>query len=223
MKNKLAIILISFTLCLINAAEYDGVWFLGFNCSKPPFNNIATRQTIYGICQTPTLAQKINMPPAISMIYPNQDYSPIEEKTLALSDINQPKIESLTILHTDGYRTKVIFAEIKNILEKNNIQVIDKEIPMSEQWEQYLNAGDYDLFLMGFKSDYNGPLETYLEPLLTTKGYANFMRYSNPAVNSLIEQYKKVAPAEKQNILKQLNKTLYEEVPCMPIFYIEKL
>ncbi|MFC1511324.1 hypothetical protein ACFL5U_02955, partial [Candidatus Margulisiibacteriota bacterium] len=106
-----------------------------------------------------------------------------------------------------------------------------------EEWVEKLNSGKYDLFLMGYKADIDQlftdeakarPTDsaTLIEPVFKTNGNANFSGYRNSKVDAFLEQLSEINPAlrtERHKKLKEINKILYNDLPVIVLFYIEKL
>jgi ABC-type oligopeptide transport system substrate-binding subunit len=120
-------------------------------------------------------------------------------------------------------KTRKIAEILKKNLARLGIEMIAKETRMDASWEKALRSDDYDLFLMGFKADYAGTEETFLEPLFSSSGYANFMKYRNKEVDQLLGELKQTGSAARAGLLKTLNNLIYQDLPVIPIFYIEKI
>ncbi|MFA6431299.1 MAG: hypothetical protein WCV91_02815 [Candidatus Margulisiibacteriota bacterium] len=216
--------------------DYDGTWFLGFNTTKPPFNKIASRI----IAATEICKNDPSLP--VSFIPPGMDG--YDAKLLGGEgryniDILPvlPKERKISLLHTDGEKTIEIAEKIKNSLTKLGFEVELVKLSYKNdevKWNKALSSKKYSLFLMGYKADLeslftNDPdtadsdTVNLLEPLFKTKGKANFTGYSNKELDKLLQSAKKAAGEKKITALKKINQIIYNDIPAMPIFYIEKL
>jgi len=152
--------------------EYDGIWFLGFNLNKELFgdeNGKVVRQAVTIAIDRNKVAQKIIsdevipigvIPPGMeghdSMLtaYPH-DYR--EAKKLMKSagyTLYDKRLKIVTILHTDGEKTREIVDEIKRNLINIGFDIQRTEIKYSDtaQWNKELASGKYHLFVMGYKA-----------------------------------------------------------------------
>ena len=218
------------------AVDYDGTWFLGFNTTKPPFNKLASRIiAATEICKTdPTLPASF-IPPGMD----GYDESLTAGANRYIIDglLKMPKERKISLLHTDGEKTIEIAEKIKKSLNNIGFEVTLVKLSYTkdeEKWDKALAAKKYSLFLMGFKADL-GSLFTndidaadadtinLLEPLFRTKGKANFSGYSNKELDKLIASAKKAKAEKRTADLKKINRIIYDDIPAIPIFYIEKI
>jgi len=231
---KKVLFLFLFLLGSLCAANYDGVWFLGFNLDKEIFqgengrnNRIYLSQVIdrQVICKKIFPDEKL----AESTIYPLEEYAPINALADVLTKPITPEAKligsQLILMHTDGIKTCQAAQLIAAELASKNINVILRKIDTSkyDNWEKALLKKDYDLFLMGFKSEYKKDIDTYLLPLFSSSGYANFMGYHNPVVDRQLTELAKTSANGKTTVYKLLDKSIAADLPILPIFYIEEM
>jgi len=226
------------------AAEYDGIWFLGFNLRQPPFDNLNVRQAV--VCAlTSAEADGSFIPPGMAgydtTLPPNKynlKYAALLLKRAGYKTSDQ-RLKHLTLLHTDGLRTIAIARQIRADLRALGLRLELVEVSYRDaaRWEKELRSGKHQLFLMGYKAGAeqlftaeaagSGPESAdLLEPLFKTGGAANFTGYSSPAVDMLLDQLSVIAPAmtmERELKFREINKTLYRDRPAVVLFYIEKL
>jgi len=238
------------------AKTYDGIWFLGFNLTRPPFDNLKVRQAVAHCLDMEYIVQQIVEEAAVpaSFIPPGMEgYDPTllpykrnlsYAKTLmrrAKYQLNDPRLKELTLLHTDGVKTieiaKKIEEDLKNIgMKIKRVQVSYRE---EETWNRELALRKHHLFLMGYKAEIEKLFtqeataspqvsESYLllEPLFRSQAPANFTGYHNSKVDLLLDQVSVIGipfRKEREIKLKEINKTLYKELPAIIFFYIEKL
>lgn len=209
------------------AAEYDGIWFLSFNLSTPPFNNIKVREAVSRCLDLHQIATQIAseesqpasfIPPGMGgydgTIKSFKQNLKFAKRLMQDANYlpNNSILKNLTLLHTNGVKTIAIAKKIQFDLKQIglSLKLIEMDSLNEEKWGYELASKKYSLFLMGFKGD--SPSEL-LGPLFKTNGEANFSGYSNLTFDRQLEQ------AANQG----LNRTLYKDLPAILLFYIEKL
>lgn len=303
-KLILFIIICSFIMCnysLAQAKEYDGVWFLGFNMHKSVFsdeNGKLVRQAVAIAIDREKIAKKTIgddvvpvgvIPPGMegydtSLTAFPHNYG--EAKRLMKSagyPLYDKRLKTITLLHTDGIRTKEIVNEIKRDLINLGFDIQTTEIKYSNtaEWQKELASGKYHLFVMGYKSGNLGQIfvsdqatqlfhvftcfknstneadiayfNSYeeaakagfspcpvckpqpelepktlslVQPLFYSDGTANFTFFKNKRVDILLEELSTMDESLKtsrQDKLEEIGRTIWEECPIVPLFYITKL
>lgn len=252
-RSKLALLLCLACLTLpVQAKEYDGIWFLGFNLKKPLLQDRGVRQAIGSVINKQAVVKLAGeeMVP-VSFIPPTMlGYDPdLKLRKLELKEsrelmkeagykLTDKRLKNLTLLHTDGVKTVAIARQIMADLSQLGMNVNLKQVSFTEEadWVDQLESGKYDLFLMGYKA-YTDQLYTdekpteldsasLVEPLFKTDGGANFTGYSSDKVDSLVEQLNGLDMAlkdERHKKLKAINQELAVDKPIVVLFYIEKL
>lgn len=235
------------------AKEYDGIWFLGFNTQKPPFDSLKVREAVAHCLDRKNIARIAgddNIP--ASIIPPgldgfNPDLKPLGynvkfAKTLLKRSgylTSDPALKSLNLLHTDGVKTIEIAKKIQKDLKQLGMSIKLTQVSYwdEDKWSSELRSGDYQLFLMGYKAEVEklfteeaGVRETdpakLVEPLFRTGSAANFTGYSNPSIDMLLDQISVIDPSlktERALKLREINKLIYKDLPVVLLFYIEKL
>lgn len=221
----ICLIVTLFNYQAIYAKEYDGIWFLGFNLHKAPFDNIKVRQAVAHCLDQEFITKHIVEEETIpaSFIPPGMEGYDSELKPykhnvtyakslmrLAKYTVNDPKLKNITLLHTDGVKTieiaKKIEHDLKNIgMKIHRVQVSYRE---EEKWNQELAFRKHHLFLMGYKAEIEKlftsevtaspqAADSYLllEPLFKSQGPANFTGYQNSSVDALLDQVSVIGPA----------------------------
>jgi len=197
------------------AAEYDGLWFMGFNLNKDVFGNdtgklvrqavnyavdrdfISSR--IIGDLNTPTTVLPPGMDGQDGSIkgYP---YDLAKAKALmkkAGYSMKDKRLKGLVLLHTDGDKTIKIAKAIKDYLSFIGIGIKLKQMDYEDQqaWDNALSSGKHHLFLMGYKAHdaFDGEQKgsrsasAFLNDLFHSKGSANFFFLRDEELDSLID------------------------------------
>ena len=242
-----------FFASLASAKDFDGVWFLGFNLQKEPFNDLKVRQAVSHCLDLYAISSRIMseesgasvIPPgmtgndaALAPYKHNLDYARLLMKRAKYSPGDR-RLKNLTLLHTDGLKTIAIARQIQSYLRALGMRATLVEVSYRDEnkWDRELRSGKHQLFLMGYKADASQPFSAeaaaegpgsvpLLEPLFKTGGAANFTGYSNPSVDMMLDQLSVINPAmyqERELKLKEINKALYKDLPVVVLFYIEKL
>ncbi len=215
----------------ISSIEGLNTYYLGFNCSRPPFNNILARKAItYAIDR-----QKI-----FQTIYEKRGriaYGPVPDK-LRKWDI-QNKYEynpelSRKILKEIGLTGKTInfyvtaeqeivdIAEvIQSYIENSGVRVRIKQLEWST-YKKAINDGEPEIFYLSWWADYPDP-ENFLFPLFHSSNHGaagNRTRYTNHLVDKLIEKAQ-IAYDEKERIslYAEAEKIIIEESPWLCLWH----
>ena len=206
-----------------SAKEYDGIWFLGFNVQKPPFDNLKVRQAVNHALEKDFISSEImsNGVAPISSIPPGMPGYDSELKPYKLNvkfaktlmkrakySPNDQRLKELTLLHTDGIKTVEIAKKIQKDLKQigMKINLVQVSYRGEESWIRELSSRKHHLFLMGYKTESEQlfteeasakAADSYhlLEPLFKTKGEANFTGYSNSTVDMLLDQVSVIGPS----------------------------
>ncbi|MDD4178882.1 MAG: ABC transporter substrate-binding protein [Candidatus Margulisbacteria bacterium] len=226
------------------AKEYDGIWFLGFNVQRPPFDNLVVRQAVAHALTKDTADESSVgslIPPGMTGFDPALKpwkYNVKFAKSLlkkAGYNLTDSRLKSITLLHTDGIKTVEVAKKIQTDLKQLGLKIELVEIPYKdeEKWSRQLSARKNNLFLMGYKaggdlafteeaSSIKADAYQLLDPLFRTGGDVNFTGYSNSAVDLLLDKTA-VFSVERESKLKEINRIVYKELPVLVLFYIEKL
>lgn len=128
----------------------------------------------------------------------------------------------LTVLTVSGYTDwDASLGEIKQELAKVNVDVTVEDLA-GQTYDSRLYQGDFDV---AYVAETGGPTPYYeLRQMLYSGNSAplgqnastNWMRFSDPTVDSLIEQYASASSAQQHTIVDQLQKVLLTQVPVIP-------
>jgi ABC-type transport system substrate-binding protein len=183
---------------LISSARGLNTYYLGFNCSRPPFDNMALRKAVsYAIDREKILKTfyegrgRLAQGPVPDLIrrwtppgvYP---YDPALAKRIVEEEGFKNRVINFYI---NADQEVVDMAEIiQSYLKKAGLQVRVKQL----EWSAYkaaLNNGEADMFWISWWADYPDP-ENFLFPLFHSSNHGasgNRSWYTNKEVDRLIE------------------------------------
>ncbi|WP_243064839.1 ABC transporter substrate-binding protein [Humibacter sp. RRB41] len=153
------------------------------------------------------------------------DYSPDQDKAkqlLASAGYSASNPLKLSVLTVSGYTDwDASLQEIKQELAKVNVDLTVQDLA-GQTYNTRLYKGDFDL---AYISETGGPSPYYeLRQELYSGNTAplgqdastNYMRFSDPAVDALINQYSGASESEQHTIVSQLQKVMLTQVPIIP-------
>lgn len=236
MRFKYCLYLVSCLLFFASSAgakDYDGIWFLGFNVQKPPFEELKVRQAVAHTLDREYITTQIAsedvipisiIPPKMTgydPMLPDYKLNPKYGKALmrnAKYPPNDKRLKNLTLLHTDGVRTIAIAKKIQNDLKQLGLKInlVQVSYRNEEQWNRELASRKHHLFLMGYKAELEDfftkeasttVADSYrlLEPLFKTGAEANFTGFSNNQVDTLLDQVSVIGPSFAKEREEKLN------------------
>jgi peptide/nickel transport system substrate-binding protein/oligopeptide transport system substrate-binding protein len=201
------------------------VYYLGFNCSRPPFDNVDLRKAVsYAIDRDKILKTfyekrgRLAQGPVPEILRKWQmqfpySFDPQEAKRI----IDAGGMKDKTVLFYITADQEVIdMAEIiQSYLNKVGLKVEIKQL----EWSAYksaLNNGEADLYWLSWWADYPDP-ENFLFPLFHSSNHGasgNRSRYTNREVDLLIEAGQKALNiSERDGYYKLAEKIIIDEAP----------
>ncbi|MFC4242497.1 ABC transporter substrate-binding protein [Gryllotalpicola reticulitermitis] len=128
----------------------------------------------------------------------------------------------LTVISVSGYTDwDASLGEIKQELAKVNVDLTVEDLA-GQTYDSRIYQGDFDL---AYIAETGGPTPYYeLRQMLYSGNTAplgknastNYMRFSDPSVDALIDQYASASTSEQHNIVDQLQKVMLTQVPVIP-------
>jgi len=183
---------------LISSMRGLNIYYLGFNCSRPPFNDINFRKAVsYAIDREKILSTfyenrgRLAEGPVPDMLrkWPppsKQVYDP--ERAKGIIESHGLKNTVIQFYVTSDQEVVDIAEIIQSYLKKAGLQVRIKQL----EWSGYksaINNGEADMFWISWWADYPDP-ENFLFPLFHSSNHGapgNRSRYTNKIVDGLIE------------------------------------
>jgi len=208
------------------------IYYLGFNCSRPPFDNVNLRKAV---------SYAIDREKILKTFYENRGRlakGPVPD-TLRKWHIQFPysfdPLKAERIIATEGMKDRTIvfyitsdqevidMAEIiQSYLHRVGLRVKIKQL----EWSAYksaINNGEADLFWLSWWADYPDP-ENFLFPLFHSSNHGasgNRSRYTNKEVDRLIDAGQKARTvSERDRYYGMAEKIITEEAPW--VFFCHK-
>ncbi|CAN5597913.1 oligopeptide ABC transporter substrate-binding protein OppA [soil metagenome] len=216
-----------------HAAPFLGIYFLRFNCSKPPFNDPRVRAAFSLCVNKDIITKKITRAgelPATSLVPPGiagytspktGEFDPEKARQL-LAEAGFPGGKGFpltTYLYSEGELNEAIAVELQNMWREH----LGVSINLARQeWKVYLNSLsslDFGIARSTWVGDYPDP-NTFLD-MFVTGGGNNRTGWSDPAYDQLIaDAGREGDPAQRFQILNQAeNLLLNTETVICPIYY----
>jgi len=183
----------------ISSVKGLNTYYLGLNCSKPPFHNLTIRKAMnYAIDREKILNTiyekrgRLATGPVPDMmkawITPSHyEYNPEKAKEL----IKKEGLDGITIhFYITADQEVVDIAEvIQSYIRNVGMKVKIKQLEWSA-YKEAINRGEPDMFYLSWWADYPDP-ENFLFPLFHSANHGaagNRTRYTNFTVNALVEK-----------------------------------
>ena len=216
-----------------HSAPFAGIYFLRFNCSRPPFNDSRVRRALAMAVDKRRIVEKITRAgelPATSFVPPGiADYVSPEGLAYDPAAARQLLVEAgfpdgkgfplTTFLYNESQQNRDVAVELQAMwLEHLGVKV---NLALQE-WKVYLNSLsslDYGIARSSWVGDYPDP-NTFLDMFVTGNGN-NRTGWSDPAYDQLIDDAARETDPEKRlAILRRAEAILIaQEAPVCPIFY----
>jgi oligopeptide transport system substrate-binding protein len=216
-----------------HAASFLGIYFLRFNCAKPPFDDVRLREALSLAIDKRILTEKITRAgeePATSFVPPGiegylspeaGDFNP-ERAQEILAEAGYPGGEGfpfVTYLYSEGELNEAIAVELQSMWREH----LGIEINLARQeWKVYLNSLsslDYGIARSSWVGDYPDP-NTFLDMFIGGGGN-NRTGWSDPAYDDLLAQATRASdPVARFGILREAEEVLIgKAMPVCPLFY----
>ncbi len=216
---------------LISSINGLNTYYIGFNCSRPPFNNFNLRNAVsYAIDREKilsTIYEKRGRPAA----GPLPD---ILRRWEMRSHYEYNPEKAVDLIAKEGFHGRTIHfyltadQEIVDIAEviQSYIKAIGIDIRIKQlEWSAYkeaINRGEADMFYLSWWADYPDP-ENFLFPLFHSSNHGpagNRTRYTNPTVDLLIEKGQYTMDEKKRlSLYKKAEEMIVEDAPWVFLWH----
>ncbi|MBI5848368.1 MAG: ABC transporter substrate-binding protein [Nitrospirae bacterium] len=195
---------------LVASIEGINTYYLGFNCSRPPFDNIRARRAVSSAIDRKRILEtfyegrgRLAHGPIPDILRRWEapappDYDPVTAKKLI--DAAGLKGKKIQFYITADPEVVDIAEIVQFYLQSAGLSVTIKQL----EWSSYkaaINNGEADMFWISWWADYPDP-ENFLFPLFHSSNHGpsgNRTRYTNKSVDDLIEAGQKSADMKKRD------------------------
>jgi oligopeptide transport system substrate-binding protein len=214
------------------------VSYVGFNVDKPPFDDEKVRQAFNLALDKRRLVKLVfqdTVPVANGIVpptmpgYQNPDLSDYEfdpERALTLiaessyGDTSELPEITLNVSGTGGSVGPIIEAIVESYKQNLGVEVLVEQTP----WPQFLaglNQPDppYQMYQLGWIADYPDP-QNFLEILFHTESAQNHGGYSNPEVDTVLDQARGAPdPDARLALYQQAEQMILDDAAWVPLYF----
>ncbi|OGW24499.1 MAG: hypothetical protein A2X59_00695 [Nitrospirae bacterium GWC2_42_7] len=210
---------------MISSVKGLNTYYLGFNCSRPPFNNIRLRRAVSSsidrdkILRTfyegrgrlakgpvPDILRKWDLPSV-------QKYDPVEARRIIEEEGMKGKTVNFYV--TQGEDQLDIAEIIQSYLNSTGLNVKIKQL----EWSAYksaINNGEADIFWLSWWADYPDP-ENFLFPLFQSSNHGaggNRTMYTSKEADKFIETGRRtLLPEERNRYYRMAEEIIIQDAP----------
>ena len=208
------------------------VEYLAMNCEKEPFNDPKVRQAInYALNQQEIIDVVLEGRGQVANSVMNVNIPGYSEEITGYSqDLEKAKALMAEAGYPDGFKTTLFASgDVRNreaqIIQAQLLKIgIEVDIQLYE-WGAFLDAinkGEHDMFISSWSNATMDP-DASIFPLFHTKNFGatgNRAFYSNPEVDTLIEQAQKESDnAKRMELYKEIQQKINDDAPWACLFY----
>jgi len=208
-------------------------FYLGFNTSRPPFNDVRLRQALAMAIDKNVLSSVVLRDlatPARGILPPgmpgyNPDFAGLPfDLTRArqlLAEAGGPsRLSGVTLLASGVGGTPGPALEAVQAMWEQNLGVrIDVRLVEFATFLQEVDAGRFDMFSLGWIADYVDP-ENFLDVLFHSESTNNHTRYANPEVDRLLEQARSETDQQtRYRIYQRVEEIIVQDAPWIPLLH----
>jgi peptide/nickel transport system substrate-binding protein/oligopeptide transport system substrate-binding protein len=212
---------------LISSMEGINTYYLGFNCARPPFNDLRAREAVSKAIDRKKILETFYegrgslaqgpVPHALRQWEPPEPSA--FDTDAARKLIKETGLQGRTIwLFVTADQEVIDIAEIiQSYLENVGLTVRIKQL----EWSSYkaaINNGEADMFWISWWADYPDP-ENFLFPLFHSSNHGpsgNRTRYTNKTVDELIESGQgSLSKVEQYRAYEKAEKIISAEAPWL--------
>ena len=216
---------------LISSARGVNTYYLGFNCARPPFDNMALRKAVACAIDRDKILRtfyegrgRLAEGPVPDMLRKwdlgaAQPYDPVKARRLIEQ---QGAVKKIINFYITADQEVVDIAEIiQSYLKSAGLDVRIKQL----EWSAYksaLNRGEADMFWLSWWADYPDA-EDFLFPLFHSSNHGasgNRTRYTNTEVDRLIVAGQAAAELSESNLYYgEAEKIIVRELPMVSFWH----
>lgn len=216
---------------LISSIKGLNTYYIGLNCSRPPFNNLAVRKAINFAVDRKRILKTVYegrgrlaagpLPDVLRRwsITTRYDYDPGKAREV----IRKEGFEGRTIqFYITADQEIIDMAEVlQSYIRAAGLNVEIKQLEWSA-YKEAINRGEADMFYLSWWADYPDP-ENFLFPLFHSSNYGpagNRTRYTNNTVDSLIEKGQQTMDEKKRDsFYRQAEEMIVADAPWVFLWH----
>lgn len=216
------------------AMNAPNTYYLGLNCSKPPFDKAELRRAVGLAVDRKKILEtfyerrgRLAGGPVADVIRAWR----LDAKANAFAYAPEEAAKTIKKLYPQGLEAKLYITADQDVvdlaeiiqayLEKTGLRVVIKQLEWSA-YKQAINSGEPDMFWLSWWADYPDP-ENFLFPLFHSANFGsggNRTRYVNRDVDRFIEQGQKSVDIEKRNdFYRRAEESIISEAPWIPFWH----
>jgi len=207
-------------------------WYLAFNTTMPPFDDLKVRQAFAYATNKKALADVIlnKMVEAAAGILPPDMPGHNKDLEGILFDPGMAQELLGESSYADGL-PPIVFtvsgqggaSAMDKALAESYRQILDADIEIQQtSWPDFLEGLDdqqFQMFSLGWIADYPDP-ENFLDMLFHGQSEYNHMAYSNPKVNELLERARTESDRETRlSLYQEVEERLVWDVAWIPLYH----
>jgi oligopeptide transport system substrate-binding protein len=211
------------------------LYYIGFNTAEPPFDDINVRRAFCHAVDKERITKVILrdmlneadgiLPPGMpgyDKALEGLDYD-VEEAVALIANSTYGNASNLPpiTLTVDGYGNNIpgyLGAIIQDWRENLGVEISVRQME-TDKFLYNLKEEKDEIFVTGWVADYPDP-HNFLDILFYTGSEGNFSEYSNPTVDTLLDQ---AAVEQNENVrlsmYRQAEQIIVDDAPCLPLFH----
>jgi len=207
------------------------IHYLGFNMKKAPMSKLKVRRAIAHLIDKKKLVKHIlqNFAKNVSTPVPSGIFGFNKDIKDYQFDINKAK----KLIAQAGIKKNITLELAYSFTSKNlerfanaflrsarKINITIRKRPMNfSDLRKKLDAGNYDMFMLGWQGNIPDP-DVFLYPIFSNrKGNVNRTGYENPLLNSLLERGRiELNPVKRRKIYFRIQKIIHNDLPWIPLY-----
>lgn len=206
------------------------VWYIGFNTSMPPFDDVHVRRAFAYATNKQAIAEIVFnktvlpargiLPPGMPGYNPDLEGIPFDPD-MAVEELTQSEygdaseLPPITLTVTGSEFGETLAAMYKEVLGVEiEVQVVDWGVFLKG-----LDAQKYQMYSLGWIADYPDP-QNFLDLLFHSASAYNHGAYSNPDLDLLVEEARTERDQEKRlSLYRQAEEVLVNDVAWIPLYH----
>ncbi|RXT07820.1 peptide ABC transporter substrate-binding protein [Ammoniphilus sp. CFH 90114] len=211
-----------------------GTYMYKFNTKKPPFDNAKIRKAFSYAVDRQAIVENVTQGgqlPAMAYVPPTmfpenekgvfQHHNVEEAKKLLAEGMKEAGYDKLPPI-TLSYNTGEAHAKIAQAIQDMWKQNLGVEVSLTNsEWKVHLEAvqeQDFQVARMAWLGDFNDAIN-FLELYTVPEGNNSTLWTSEPFNKLIKDSYTETDSAKRQQLMKDAEKILMDEMPIIPIYY----